>query len=81
MRKLVLTISLMAMPLAACGQREETPSEADPVQQVTDSPAPPVVGDTPTPPDSAPDRSAMKPSMNEPQPEPAMPIDEKSTTE
>lgn len=81
MRKILLILSFMALPLAACDQQTETPPQTDPAQQVTDAPAPPADGDAPVSDNTATDRSAIKPSMNEPQPEPAMPTDKKTATE
>ncbi|QJB69372.1 hypothetical protein [Parasphingorhabdus halotolerans] len=41
MRKLVIALSVMALPLAACGTEEPAPPEADPMQQVIEEPAMP----------------------------------------
>lgn len=40
MRKLILAISVMTMPLAACGTEETAPPEPDPTGQVIAEPAP-----------------------------------------
>ena len=41
MRKLIVLVSAMALPLAACGQEQSAPPEADPAQQVIEEPAMP----------------------------------------
>lgn len=47
MRKLILTISVMVLPLAACGKEEQAPVDPDPTEQVIEEPVPTPEGDTP----------------------------------
>jgi hypothetical protein len=41
MRKLILTISAMALPLAACGKDGSTPTDPEPTEQVIEEPVMP----------------------------------------
>jgi len=47
MRKLLLTISALALPLAACSQGEEASPEPDPTVQEVEEPAMTPEGDAP----------------------------------
>jgi hypothetical protein len=49
MRKLILTISAMALPLAACGKDESTPTDPEPTEQVIEEPVTPPEGEPAVP--------------------------------
>ncbi len=49
MRKLILTISVMALPLAACGTDESAPMDPEPTEQVIEEPVMPPEGERAVP--------------------------------